>query len=131
MGDIFSLGFGPFRWVCTSALPTDLATTDAIARDTLLQLRRELLGSAGASSDGGGNSSSGRSSGNGSYASRAVPQLDDNILWIEQADAHQLVVGSQARILYANAAARARIAKAFNDAVADGRLTRRVAGWLA
>ncbi len=58
------------------------------------------------------------------YAARAVPQLDDNILWIEQADAHRLVVGSQARILYANAAARARIAKAFNDAVADGRLTR-------
>ena len=57
------------------------------------------------------------------YAARAVPQLDDNLLWIGEAESHKLVVGSQARILYANAAARVRIAAAFNGAIAAGRLS--------
>jgi urocanate hydratase len=106
MGDIFSLGFGPFRWVCTSGQSQDLAKTDEIALQVLLEIRGRL-------SD---------ASGGGSYAARAVPQLDDNILWIREAEDHKLVVGSQARILYANAEARSRIAQAFNEAVRDRRL---------
>lgn len=97
MGDIFSLGFGPFRWVCTSARPEDLALTDELAGKVTKQL--------------------------GEVADeRNRQQFDDNYLWITQAGEHQLVVGSQARILYSNATGRIAIAKAFNEAVADGRL---------
>lgn len=112
MGDIFSLGFGPYRWVCTSADKEDLAMTDAIALDVLNELRDELAAVASDPDDG-----------RADYAARAIPQLDDNILWITEAEEHNLVVGSQARILYANAAARGRMAQAFNEAVADGRLS--------
>lgn len=114
MGDIFSLGFGPFRWVCTSASPEDLALTDQIALGVLNEIRDQLAEKAeqDSAADVPG------------YASRAVPQLDDNILWITEADDHKLVVGSQARILYANAEARSKIAAAFNEAIADGRLSR-------
>jgi len=105
MGDIFSLGFGPFRWVCTSGEPGDLAVTDQIAHEVMASLRSRL------------------SADKSPYAALAVPQLDDNILWITEADHHQLVVGSQARILYANAEVRATLGVAFNEAVKAGRLT--------
>mmetsp|Transcript_40862 Transcript_40862/g.94116 ORF Transcript_40862/g.94116 Transcript_40862/m.94116 type:complete len:265 (+) Transcript_40862:331-1125(+) len=104
MGDIFSLGFGPFRWVCTSGLPEDLAITDQIALEVMTKLRSRL------------------SAEDSPYSALAVPQLDDNILWIEEADQHKLVVGSQSRILYANAEVRAHLGVAFNEAVEDGRL---------
>lgn len=93
----FDYGFGPFRWVCTSGDPTDLQTTDALALQTLLQYYEE--------------------------ADEAIrPQLRDNIQWIKQAAHNHLVVGSQARILYADAEARIRIAEAFNHALAQGKL---------
>ena len=94
----FDYGFGPFRWVCTSGNPADLAVTDAIAADVL----RDMLKDAPDDIHG---------------------QLADNLRWIEQADQNHLVVGSQARILYADARGRAAIAAAFNDAVADGRIS--------
>ena len=98
MGPLFfDYGFGPFRWVCASEDPSDLALTDKIAGDVLEELRAE------APADIAG-------------------QLDDNIHWIRRAGDNHLVVGSQARILYADAEGRARIALAFNDAIADGRL---------
>ena len=96
--DYFDYGFGPFRWVCTSGRPDDLALTDALAAQEL----RTLLADAPADIRG---------------------QLADNLHWIEQAEANHLVVGSQARILYADSLGRARIALAFNRAVADGRLS--------
>ena len=95
MGDVFSLGFGPFRWVCTSCDPKDIVTTDRIAHDVLERLLPDS-----------------------SEASQK--QIQDNLLWIQQAGANQLVVGSQARILYADCEGRQRIAAAFNKAVADG-----------
>ena len=96
MGPIcFDYGFGPFRWVCTSGKPEDLRTTDRIAAEVLEQLY-----------------------------SGAPPeirmQLSDNILWIKSAEENKLVVGSQARILYADAEGRIRIAEAFNRAIRDG-----------
>jgi len=97
MGDVFALGFGPFRWVCTSCDPADLELTDKIALD----VQRELLATASVPSQG---------------------QIRDNMLWIEQAGANKMVVGSQARILYADCTGRQTIAKHFNDAVRDGRL---------
>jgi hypothetical protein len=97
MGDIFSLGFGPYRWVCTSGDAADLATTDAIAADVL----RGLAARARPASAG---------------------QYRDNLRWIEEASKHQLVVGSQARILYSDCEGRQALAKAFNDAVSSGRL---------
>lgn len=97
MGDVFALGFGPFRWVCTSADPADLELTDRIALNVL----KELLPSATIPSQG---------------------QIRDNMLWIEQAGENKLVVGSQARILYADCVGRQTIALRFNEAVADGRL---------
>ncbi|XP_071806511.1 urocanate hydratase-like [Asterias amurensis] len=98
MGDIFSLGFGPFRWVCTSADPNDLATTDDIATTVLED-----------------------------FINQGVPettkqQYEDNIRWIKEANKHKLVVGSQARILYSDQRGRMAIAAAFNQAVNDGRL---------
>ena len=111
MGDIFSLGFGPFRWVCTSGDPEDLRTTDKIAAQVLTAIKEEYLVET-----------SGQQAGQSSYAKLAVPQLNDNLLWIEAAESHEMVVGSQARILYANAAARVRMATAFNAAVESGAL---------
>ena len=99
MGPLFfDYGFGPFRWVCTSCSPDDLALTDQLAGDALEALR------ATAPEDIRG-------------------QLDDNIHWIREAGRNHLVVGSQARILYADAQGRTAIALAFNDAIRDGRLT--------
>ncbi len=97
MGDIFSLGFGPFRWVCTSGLASDLTMTDQIAEKVMKEIRARV-------------------------PPRVVAQLDDNIKWIQQAEENKLVVGSQARILYADGEGRALIAKAFNDAIGKGEL---------
>jgi len=97
MGDIFSLGFGPFRWVCTSGDPEDLRTTDRIAAEVLKELRNVS-------------------------PKRIRDQLDDNIFWIEHAEENKLVVGSQARILYSNCEGRTAIAKRMNQAVASGEL---------
>ena len=90
----FDYGFGPFRWVCTSGKPEDLAKTDAIACQVLEEM-----------------------------AQTAPPeiqqQMQDNITWIKGAQQNKLVVGSQARILYADAEGRIKIAQAFNKAIAD------------
>ena len=93
----FDYGFGPFRWVCTSGKAEDLELTDTIACDVLERLMQEA-------------------------PDDIKQQMDDNIRWIKGAKANRLVVGSQARILYADAQGRMEIAKAFNDAIADGRL---------
>lgn len=93
----FDYGFGPFRWVCASGAPADLALTDRLAHDVLVALRAAA-------------------------PPEIQQQLDDNIRWIAQAAQNRLVVGSQARILYADAEGRIRIALAFNEAVRDGRL---------
>jgi len=94
----FDYGFGPFRWVCTSGSAADLRTTDLIAAAVL----KGLLPTAPAS---------------------IAQQLQDNITWIEEAEKNRLVVGSQARILYADAEGRAKIAAAFNEAIAAGRIS--------
>ena len=94
----FDYGFGPFRWVCASGKPEDLDTTDEIA----CQVLEEMMKSA---------------------PSEIRQQMQDNITWIKGAKENQMVVGSQARILYADAEGRMRIAAAFNDAIADGRLS--------
>lgn len=94
----FDYGFGPFRWVCTSGDPEDLATTDTIAGSVLQRLAAQA-------------------------PAEIAQQLRDNQRWIQQAGANQMVVGSQARILYSDASGRIAIARAFNDAVRDGRLS--------
>uniref|UniRef100_UPI00404761C5 urocanate hydratase n=1 Tax=Algoriphagus sp. TaxID=1872435 RepID=UPI00404761C5 len=94
----FDYGFGPFRWVCTSGSGADLRTTDLIAAAVL----KGLLPTAPAS---------------------IAQQLQDNITWIEEAEKNRLVVGSQARILYADAEGRAKIAAAFNESIAAGRIS--------
>lgn len=94
----FDYGFGPFRWVCTSGNPEDLKVTDDIAAAVL----RQMVASAPAD---------------------IVGQLQDNLHWIEQANANKLVVGSQARILYADSEARTKIAAAFNEAIKSGRIS--------
>ena len=93
----FDYGFGPFRWVCTSGDPTDLATTDRLAASVLEEIMKE----APAAIQG---------------------QMADNIHWIKEAGRNHLVVGSQARILYADAEGRTKIALAFNDAIRRGEL---------
>lgn len=93
----FDFGFGPFRWVCTSGKPEDLDTTDKIAQQVL----EELLLIAPEEIHG---------------------QLNDNIRWIKQAKENKLVVGSQARILYADAIGRIKIAEAFNQAINEGKI---------
>eukprot|EP00742_Colponemidia_sp_Colp-10_P004012 GILJ01004280.1.p1 GENE.GILJ01004280.1~~GILJ01004280.1.p1 ORF type:complete len:706 (-),score=106.77 GILJ01004280.1:99-2183(-) len=98
MGDIFSLGFGPFRWVCTSGDPEDLKKTDRIARDVIVELMQES-------------------------PELVQQQYQDNLTWIEQADENQLVVGSQARILYSDTQGRVKIAQQFNKAVKEGRIS--------
>uniref|UniRef100_A0A8C2TWY1 urocanate hydratase n=1 Tax=Coturnix japonica TaxID=93934 RepID=A0A8C2TWY1_COTJA len=98
MGDIFSLGFGPFRWVCTSGDPQDLATTDSIAMSVLEDSIRRGVSTS------------------------VKQQYHDNIRWIREAGRHSLVVGSQARILYSDQRGRVSIAIAINRAIAEGRI---------
>lgn len=98
MGPLFfDYGFGPFRWVCASGREDDLALTDALAADVLQQMLAEA-------------------------PEEIRPQLADNLHWIREASQNHLVVGSQARILYADCEGRRRIALEFNRAIADGRL---------
>ncbi len=94
----FDYGFGPFRWVCSSGDPRDLETTDRIAA----QILTDMLSHAPADIHG---------------------QLADNLHWIEQAGRNHLVVGSQARILYADCEGRTRIAQTFNKAIAEGKIS--------
>ena len=94
----FDYGFGPFRWVCTSGKTEDLELTDRLAAEVLEEIRRTA-------------------------PAEIAGQLDDNIHWIREAGRNRLVVGSQARILYADSEGRTKIAQAFNRAIADGRLT--------
>ena len=94
----FDYGFGPFRWVCTSGKPEDLKITDDIACEVLEELMK-------------------------SSPKEIQQQMADNIQWIKGAQENKLVVGSQARILYADAEGRSRIAEAFNHAVASGKLS--------
>lgn len=97
VGDIFSLGFGPFRWVCCSGLHEDLQTTDKIAAEVIKKLRIS--------------------------AQEVVDQqLRDNLLWIEKAEENKMVVGSEARILYADCQGRVQIALEFNKAIASGKI---------
>jgi len=93
----FDFGFGPFRWVCASGNPDDLDKTDQIAEQVL----RDIMSSAPAEIE---------------------QQLQDNITWISKAKENRMVVGSQARILYADAEGRLKIAKAFNKAIANGEI---------
>ncbi|MGN0032988.1 MAG: urocanate hydratase [Candidatus Limimorpha sp.] len=94
----FDYGFGPFRWVCTSGKPEDLAVTDEIACKVLEEIAQ-------------------------SSPKEIQQQMHDNIQWIRGAQENHLVVGSQARILYADCEGRTKIAAEFNKAIADGRLT--------
>ena len=98
MGDIFSLGFGPFRWICTSGDKNDLLLTDKIASQVIRELKEKST-------------------------IESKQQFEDNLKWIEEADSNNLVVGSQARILYADSEARILISKRFNQAIADGSLS--------
>lgn len=94
----FDYGFGPFRWVCTSGNAEDLRKTDAIAAKILeMQLEKAPADIKG--------------------------QVQDNLTWIKAAESNKLVVGSQARILYADAEGRMRIAEAFNAAIAKGEIS--------
>ena len=95
----FDRGFGPFRWVCSSGLEKDLQMTDQIAFETLSELYQVV------------------------NDEDVKQQIRDNLKWIEEADRHQLVVGTQARILYADEQGRNAIATKFNEAIADGRIT--------
>lgn len=94
----FDYGFGPFRWVCTSGKAEDLAITDRIAA----QIQEEILKDA---------------------PKEIVNQIKDNIHWVKEADKNRLVVGSQARILYADSEGRTKIAEAFNKAIKSGEIS--------
>ncbi len=94
----FDYGFGPFRWVCSSGNPEDLKKTDAIALQVMQEIQKDA-------------------------PSEIRQQLQDNIKWIQEAEQNKLVVGSQARILYADAEGRTKIAEAFNQAIATGALS--------
>lgn len=94
----FDYGFGPFRWVCMSERPEDLAKSDEIARNIL---KKELE----------------------TAPEEIQGQLNDNIHWIEEAGRNNLVVGSQARILYADCEGRTKIALAFNEAIRKGEIS--------
>jgi urocanate hydratase len=98
LGDIFSLGFGPFRWICASGDPKDLEITDKIAA----QVMNEQLQSH--------------------PPAEVVAQIEDNLMWVIDAGKNNMVVGSQARILYADAEGRCAIAAAFNKAIQNGKL---------
>jgi len=91
----FDYGFGPFRWVCTSGKAADLQKSDKIAMEVLEELHAEA-------------------------PAEIQQQMQDNIQWIKEAGKNKLVVGSQARILYADSNGRIAIAKAFNEAVKSG-----------
>ena len=97
----FDYGFGPFRWVCSSVDPKDLETTDRIATEVLEEMRKTATPDI-------------------------IGQLDDNIHWIKEAGKNKLVVGSQARILYADSEGRTKIALAFNEAIKRGEISRPV-----
>ncbi|WP_075591156.1 urocanate hydratase [Labilibacter marinus] len=94
----FDYGFGPFRWVCTSNNQEDLQRSDQIACDVLEELRKDS-------------------------PKEIQQQMADNIHWIKEAGKNKLVVGSQARILYADAEGRMKIAEAFNRAIANGEIS--------
>jgi urocanate hydratase len=94
----FDFGFGPFRWVCCSNDPADLEVTDGIAVEVLEGIAKDAPG-------------------------EIQKQLSDNIHWIREASKNKLVVGSQARILYADSQGRIALAEAFNEAVSDGRIS--------
>ncbi|MEG1572343.1 MAG: urocanate hydratase [Bacteroidales bacterium] len=94
----FDYGFGPFRWVCTSGKSADLDLSDNLAIEVLEKLAL-------------------------TSPKEIQQQMHDNITWIKGAKANRLVVGSQARILYADAKGRIGIAKAFNEAIKDGRIS--------
>lgn len=93
----FDYGFGPFRWVCTSGKPEDLERTDRIAENVLEEIMKRS-------------------------PKEIQQQMADNIRWIQQAGPNKMVVGSQARILYADAEGRIAIARAFNDAIRKGEI---------
>ena len=93
----FDYGFGPFRWVCASGDPKDLAKTDKIACEVLEKIKQHS-------------------------PKEIQQQMTDNIQWIKGAQENKLVVGSQARILYADAEGRIKIAKAFNRAIKKGKI---------
>lgn len=93
----FDYGFGPFRWVCTSGRPEDLDKTDQIAQDVLTEIKNNS-------------------------PEEIQQQMEDNIIWIRDAKKNKLVVGSQARILYADSEGRIKIAKAFNQAIRNGEI---------
>ena len=96
MGPLFfDYGFGPFRWVCTSGREEDLEKTDKIASQVLGEIAKTA-------------------------PKEIIGQLKDNILWIDEAGKNKMVVGSQARILYADAEGRIKIAEAFNKAIKEG-----------
>lgn len=98
MGPLFfDYGFGPFRWVCSSGDPADLAATDRIAAEVMEDMLQEI-------------------------PDEIRGQLEDNLHWIKKAEENHLVVGSQARILYADSEGRMRIARAFNNAIARGEI---------
>ena len=94
----FDYGFGPFRWVCTSSKPEDLETTDKIAVEVLEEIAQKS-------------------------PKEIQQQMKDNIRWIKEANKNKLVVGSQARILYADAEGRIKIAEAFNNAIKSGKIS--------
>jgi len=96
MGDIFSLGFGPFRWVCTSGRAEDLEMTDRLAQEVLEKIISEGV------------------------PKEIEQQYSDNIKWIKEAGRHNMVVGSQARILYSDQRGRMSLALRFNEAIAQG-----------
>lgn len=93
----FDYGFGPFRWVCTTADPEDLNKTDEIACEVLEEMKKNA-------------------------PKEIQQQMADNIKWIRGAQENNLVVGSQARILYADAEGRMKIAEAFNKAIKEGKI---------
>ncbi|HPE58239.1 MAG TPA: urocanate hydratase [Bacteroidales bacterium] len=94
----FDYGFGPFRWVCTSSKPEDLDLTDNIAMEVLEEIAKTA-------------------------PEEITQQMKDNIRWIREAKENKLVVGSQARILYADCEGRTKIAAAFNKAIRDGKIS--------
>jgi len=93
----FDFGFGPFRWVCASGKPEDLQKTDTLATQVLEELMKNS-------------------------PKEIQQQMQDNIVWIKGAQENKLVVGSQARILYADAEGRMKIASAFNKAISEGKI---------
>ena len=94
----FDYGFGPFRWVCTSCKGEDLAESDRLATEVLEEIRQTA-------------------------PADICGQLEDNIRWIREAGKNRLVVGSEARILYADSEGRTKIALAFNQAIREGRIS--------